>query len=161
MPQRDAVREVAFKPGRRAADEIAMTNRLDVLEEQAEKLKNAVKALTSFSRSPQERLDTALSYFVRTFRDPPEGDATAPYDAIYAAIGNPPVGTTIHVRQDTLAADELETVSASLVELCDAIARQCVVTRQQLASAEPPPADDYAIAEGVLESLVPSRGADR
>ena len=138
-----------------------MTNRLEVLEDQAEKLKNAVKALTSFSRSPQERLDTALSYFVRTFRDPPEGDASVPYGAVYAAIGNPPVGTTINVRHDTLSADELDTVTTSLVELCDAIGRQCVEVRQLLAAAEPAPASDFTIAEGVLESLVPSRSADR
>ena len=138
-----------------------MTDRLEVLEEQAEKLKNAVKALTSFSRSPQERLDTALSYFVRTFRDPPDGDAAAPYGAVYAAIGNPPVGTTLHVRHDTLSADELEAISSSLVELCDAIGRQCVEVRQLLASAEPASAEDCTIAEGVLETLVPSRSADR
>jgi hypothetical protein len=138
-----------------------MTNRLEVLEEQAEKLKNAVKALTSFSRSPQERLDTALSYFIRTFRDPPEGDAAAAYGAVYAAIGNPPIGTTLQVRHDTLSADDLEAVSSSLVELCDAIGRQCVEVRQLLASAEPAPAGDYAIAEGVLETLVPSRSSDR
>ena len=138
-----------------------MTNRLELLEEQAEKLKNAVKALTSFSRSPQERLDTALSYFVRTVRDPPEGEASAPYGAVYAAIGNPPVGTTIHVRHDTLSTDELDTVANSLVELCDAIGRQCMEVRQLLTAAEPAPASDYAIADGVLESLVPSRSADR
>jgi hypothetical protein len=33
--------------------------------------------------------------------------------------------------------------------------------RQLLAAAEPAPASDYAIAEGVLESLEPSRSADR
>jgi len=137
-----------------------MTNRLEGLEEQAEKLKNALKALASFTRSPQERLDTALSYFVRTFRDPPEGEASAPYVAVYAAIGNPPVGTTIHVRHDTLSADDLDTVVTALVDLCTAIERQCIEVRQLLA-AEPAPAADYAIAEGVLESLVPSRGADR
>ena len=138
-----------------------MTNRLEVLEDQAEKLKSAVKALTSFSRTPQERLDTALSYFVRTFRDPPEGDASAPYSAVYAAIGNPPIGTTIHVRHDTLSPDELDTVTTSLVELCDAIGRQCVEVRQILAAAEPAPASEYAIAEGVLETLEPSRSATR
>jgi hypothetical protein len=140
---------------------MAMTNRLEALEEQAEKLKNAVKALTSFTRSPQERLDTALSYFMRTFRDPPEGEAAAAYGAVYGAIGNPPVGTTVHVLQDKLSPDELETVSSALVDLCDLIVRQCAEVRQEVASATPEPVVESAIAEGTLETLLPSRGADR
>jgi hypothetical protein len=140
---------------------MAMTNQLEALEEQAEKLKNAVKALTSFSRSPQQRLDTALSYFMRTFRDPPQGEAAAAYGAVYAAIGNPPVGTTVHVLQDKLSPDELETVSAALVDLCDLIVRQCAEVRQLVATEAPAPVAESTIADGTLETLLPSRGADR
>jgi hypothetical protein len=139
----------------------AMTNQLEALEEQAEKLKSAVKALTSFTRSPQQRLDTALSYFVRTFRDPPEGEAAAPYGAVYAAIGNPPVGTTVHVLQDTLSPEELDAVSTALVDLCDVVVRQCAEVRQLAAASAPEPIPESSIAEGTLEALVPSRGADR
>jgi hypothetical protein len=139
----------------------AMTDKLETLEEQAEKLKNAVRALASFSRTPQQRLDTALSYFVRTFRDPPVGDAAAPYDAIYAAIGQPPVGTTLQVQHDTLTTDELEAVSSSLVDLCDLIVRQCSEVRQIVANGATEARVESGIAEGTLASLVPSRGQDR
>lgn len=140
---------------------MAMTSKLEALEEQAEKLKNAVKALASFSRSPQQRLDTALSYFVRTFRDPPEGEAGGPYGAIYAAIGNPPVGTTLHVAHDTLTAEELEAVSTAFVDLCEMIVRQCAGVRYMVADAAPAPVAKSAIGDGRLETLEPSRGADR
>jgi len=138
-----------------------MTNTLEALEEQAEKLKNAVKALTSFSRSPQQRLDTALSYFVRTFRDPPEGEAATPYGAVYAAIGNPPVGTTVHVLQETLTPEELDTISTALVDLCDVIVRQCAEVHRLRPAATPEPVAESTIVGGTLETLVPSRGADR
>jgi hypothetical protein len=140
---------------------MAMTNKLEALEEQAEKLKSAVKALTSFSRSPQQRLDTALSYFVRTFRDPPEGEAATPYGAVYAAIGNPPVGTTVHVLHESLSPEELEIVSTALVDLCDVVLRQCAEVRQLVGPATPEPVAEASIAAGTLESLVPARGADR
>jgi len=139
----------------------AMANQLEVLEEQADKLKSAVKALTSFTRSPQQRLDTALSYFVRTFRDPPEGEAAAPYGAVYAAIGNPPVGTTVHVLQETLSPEELETVSTALVDLCDVVVRQCAEVRHLAAANAPEPMPESTIPAGTLETLEPSRGADR
>src|SRR5262245_40877367 len=119
---------------------MAMTNQLETLEEQAEKLRYAVKALASSSRSPPQRLATALSYFVRTFRDPPEGEAAAPYGAIYTAIGNPPIGTTLQVTHDGLSADDLETVTVALVDLCDLIVRQCEEVRHLLATAAPQPA---------------------
>jgi hypothetical protein len=138
-----------------------MTTSLDTLEEQAEKLKNAVRALASFSRAPQERLDTALSYFLRTFRDPPQGEAAAPYATVYAAIGDPPVGTTVHVRQETLSPDELEALANALVDLCEITVRRCAELRQVAAAAPAEPVVEAAIPEGVLESLVPSRGADR
>ena len=138
-----------------------MTPTLETLEEQAEKLKNAVRALASFRRPPQERLDTALSYFLRTFRDPPDGDAAAPYAAVYAAIGNPPVGTTVHVRQEALSPDELEDLSCALIDLCDVIVRRCVEAQRTLAAAAPPQADAPGVPEGPLATLVPARGADR
>jgi hypothetical protein len=138
-----------------------MKGDLEALEEQAEKLKNAVKALASLSRPPQQRLDTALSYFVRTFRDPPEGEAARPYEAVYAAIGNPPVGTTLHVVYDALTADELESVATALVDLCEVITRRCVEVRRVPASSMPAPVAESSITGGTLESLEPSRGADR
>ena len=139
-----------------------MTERLETLEEQVEKLKNAVKALASFQRSPQERLDVALSYFARTFRDPPEGAAADPYRTVYAAIGDPPVGTTVQVRQEALGAEALETLSAALVDLCEIVVRECAELRRLAAAAEPAPATTgAAIPEGTLETLEPSRGAER
>jgi hypothetical protein len=139
----------------------AMTNELEVLEEQSEKLKNAVKALTSFSRSPQQRLDSALSYFVRTFRDPPEGEASVPYGAVYAAVGSPPVGTTVHVLHERLSAEELETVSTALVDLCEVLVRQCAQMRAIAGAAAPEPVATSTIGADTLETLVPSRSADR
>jgi len=138
-----------------------MAQDLEVLEEQAEKLKNAVKALSSFTRSPQQRLDTALSYFARTFRDPPEGEAGGAYAAVYTAIGNPPVGTNIQILLDALTEEDLEAISTSLVDLCDLVLRQCAEVRQLVAAAGPAPAAEPTISEGTLETLIPSRGAQR
>jgi hypothetical protein len=139
----------------------AMKDELEALEEQAEKLRHAVKALASFSRPPQERLDTALSYFVRTFRDPPNGEAAKPYEAVYTAIGNPPVGTTLQVAYDTLTADDLESVATAIVDLCELITRQCAEVRHVLANATPVVVSESIIGEGALETLEPSRGAER
>ena len=63
---------------------------LETLQYQNEQLTTAVQALTSLTRTPQERLDRALSYFTRTFRDDPSGHAFALWRRIYKAIGDPP-----------------------------------------------------------------------
>ena len=78
-----------------------------------------------------------------------------------ASFGQPPVGTTLQVQHDKLTADELEAVSSSLVELCDLIVRQCSEVRQIVASSATEAGVEPGIAEGKLESLVPSRGSDR
>jgi hypothetical protein len=132
---------------------------VEVLEEQVEKLKNAVKALASFTRSPQERLDSALSYFVRTFRSAPEGEAFELYRAIYAAIGDPPVGTTIQVMLTALDPSELEAVPKAMVELCDLVSRRYA---DALHSApEGTTIEASSITGEALESLVPARGWSR
>ena len=72
-----------------------MTARAERLAEEAATLAQAVQALAALTRSPQERVDRALSHFGRTFRDDPEGAALPLYRRIYAILGNPPVGTPI------------------------------------------------------------------
>ncbi len=85
----------------------------------------AVAALTSLTRTPQERLDRALSYFTRTFREDPTGHAFALWRRIYKAIGDPPVGTTVAVKVDLLTPEEQETVAQSLCELAIEIQKTC------------------------------------
>ncbi len=106
---------------------------VEALEEIAEKLKNAVRALASLSRPPQERLDRALAYFVRTFREAPEGPAYDLYRRIYVAIGDPPPGTTISIRSELLSADELDDLVQALVDLEHLFARSC--GRMELSAA--------------------------
>jgi len=96
---------------------------------------------------------------MRTFRDPPDGDAAAPYGAVYAAIGSPPIGTTVHVLQETLTPEELETLSTALVDLCDVIVRRCAEVRQLTPAADV--VADSGITDETLATLIPSRGADR
>jgi hypothetical protein len=115
-----------------------MTSDHDDLEEIAEKLKNAVRALASLARSPQERLDRALAYFVRTFREAPEGPAHDLYRRIYVAIGDPPPGTTISIRTEVLAPEELDDLVQALVDLEHLFARAC--GRAELAITSPQPA---------------------
>ena len=98
---------------------------LETLRFQAEQLTTAVQALASLTRSPQERLDRALSYFTRTFRDDPTGPAFAPWRRIYKAIGDPPLGTTVAVKVDLLSAEEQTTISDALFELHAQIQRTC------------------------------------
>jgi hypothetical protein len=98
---------------------------LEALQEQAAQLATAVQALTSLTRTPQERLDRAISYFGRTFRDEPTGPANAPWRRIYEAIGDPPVGTTLAVRIDSLSPEEREAITAALFELHAEIQKTC------------------------------------
>jgi hypothetical protein len=137
-----------------------MTTDLEGLEEQVEKLKNAVRTLTASDHPPQERLDRALSYFVRTFREPPSGDALPHFTAVYTAIGNPPIGTTLHVRYEHLTDAERQAIETALVELQRIMAGRYEAARLSAGSA-PPPAEESAIPEGRLESLVLSGGARR
>ena len=84
---------------------------LETLQFQNEQLTTAVQALSSLTRTPQERLDRALSYFTRTFRDDPSGHAFAIWRRIYKAIGDPPIGTTVAVKIDLLSDEERETIA--------------------------------------------------
>ena len=102
-----------------------MAQDLETLQFQAEQLATALQALTSLTRTPQERLDRAISHFGRTFRDEPGGAAHKAWRRIYEAIGDPPVGTTLAVRIDTLTNDEREAVTQALFELHAEIQRTC------------------------------------
>ena len=104
---------------------MAQSPDLETLQLQVEQLTTAVQALTSLTRTPQERLDRALSYFSRTFRDDPVGPAFGPWRRIYKAIGDPPLGTTIAVKIDLLSAEEQETISQALLELAAEIQKTC------------------------------------
>lgn len=98
---------------------------LETLQLQVEQLATAVQALASLTRTPQERLDRALSYFSRTFRDDPVGPAFAPWRRIYKAIGDPPLGTTIAVKIELLSAEEQDTIAQSLFELLLEVQKTC------------------------------------
>jgi hypothetical protein len=98
---------------------------LETLRLQAEQLTTAVQALGSLTRTAQERLDRALSYFTRTFRDDPTGPAFAPWRRIYKAIGDPPLGTTVAVKVELLTAEEQTAISEALFELHAQIQRTC------------------------------------
>jgi hypothetical protein len=98
---------------------------LEDLRYQAEQLTTAVQALSSLSRTPQERLDRALSYFTRTFRNDPTGHAFALWRRIYKAIGDPPLGTTVAVKIDILTPEERDTIAEALCELQAEIQKTC------------------------------------
>lgn len=108
---------------------------LDTLRFQVEQLTTAVSALSSLTRTPQERLDRALSYFTRTFRDDPSGHAFALWRRIYKAIGDPPIGTTVAVKVDLLTAEEQETICQALCELADEIQKTCWEAERTAAAA--------------------------
>ena len=95
----------------------------EVLEEQHAMLQQAVQALAALERTPQERIDRAMSYFGRTFRDEPTGDALVHWQRIYAILGNPPVGTPIVCRLQTLTPDEQRDLPVALCELAAVIAQ--------------------------------------
>src|SRR5882724_9710644 len=88
---------------------------LETLQYQVAQLSSAVQALSSLTRTPQERLDRALSYFTRTFRDDPTGHAFALWRRVYQAIGDPPIGTTVAVKIDLLSTEERETIAQAIV----------------------------------------------
>jgi hypothetical protein len=111
---------------------------LETLQFQLEQLTTAVQALTSLTRTPQERLDRALSYFTRTFRDDPSGHAFALWRRIYKAIGDPPVGTTVAVKVDLLTPEEQETISQAICELQAEIQKTCWETERTATAAADP-----------------------
>jgi len=98
---------------------------LETLRLQVEQLTTAVEALDAPDRTPQQRLDRALSYFSRTFRDDPTGPAFGPWRRIYKAIGDPPVGTTISVKIDLLTPEEQSTITQALTELAEHVKKTC------------------------------------
>jgi hypothetical protein len=108
---------------------------LDTLRFHVEQLTTAVDALSAPDRTPQERLDRALSYFSRTFRDDPTGPAFAPWRRIYKAIGDPPIGTTIAVRIELLSEKEQATIGESLNELLEHARKTCEEAEQTAALA--------------------------
>ncbi len=103
-----------------------MTPAAERLADEAATLAQAVQAIASLTRTPQERVDRALSYFGRTFKDDPTGAALDHYRRIYAILGNPPVGTPIACRLDTLTPQEQQDLPVALCELAAEIARQAV-----------------------------------
>lgn len=107
-----------------------MSPRAERLDEEAATLAQAVQALSSLTRTPQERVDRALAYFGRTFRDDPEGDALPLYRRIYAILGNPPIGTPIACRLDTLTAAEHDELPITLCTLAAELARQAFAAAQ-------------------------------
>ena len=109
---------------------------LETLQFQVEQLTTAVASLTSLTRTPQERLDRALSYFTRTFRNDPTGDAFTHWRRIYEAIGDPPIGTTVAVKIDLLSADERETIVQALVALHAEIQKTCWEAERTAAAAQ-------------------------
>ena len=114
---------------------MAQTPDLDTLRFHVEQLTTAVEALSAPDRTPQERLDRALSYFSRTFRDDPTGPAFSPWRRIYKAIGDPPIGTTIAVRIELLSEKEQTTISESLTELLEHARKTCEEAEQTAALA--------------------------
>ena len=110
---------------------------LETLQYQVEQLSTAVQALSSLSRTPQERLDRALSYFTRTFRDDPTGHTFALWRRIYKAIGDPPIGTTVAVKIDVLSAEERDTIGQTIVELLAEVQKNCWDAERTAAQAAP------------------------
>jgi len=118
---------------------VAMESRpadLETLQFQLEQLSTAVQALTSLTRTPQERLDRALSYFTRTFREDPSGHLFALWRRIYKAIGDPPIGTTVAVKIELLSPEEQDTIVQSLCELQSEIQKTCWEAERTAAMAE-------------------------
>jgi len=98
---------------------------LETLQYQLAQLSSAVQALSSLNRTPQERLDRALSYFTRTFRDDPVGHAFTLWRSVYKAIGDLPVGTTVAVKIDLLSTEERDTITQAVIELQGEVQKAC------------------------------------
>ena len=102
---------------------------LETLEDQFERLKGAIRALMALQREPQDRLNRALSQFSRVFKYEPTGAVLEPYQRIYRAIGDPPVGTTLSVPVATLSSGDQDDLVAALLELHDMVANELVAAR--------------------------------
>lgn len=98
---------------------------IEQLQERAERLRAAVEGLVALARTPQQRLDRALSAYLRAYPgDAPEGRQGELFRALFAALGDPPFGTTIALPVDTLRQDELETIAASILGCYDEATRE-------------------------------------
>jgi len=102
---------------------------LETLEDQSERLRGAIRALMALQREPQDRLNRALSQFSRVFKYEPTGAALDPYQRIYRAIGDPPVGTTLAVPVGTMSSDDQDDLVAALLELHELVARELAAAR--------------------------------
>jgi hypothetical protein len=108
--------------GARSAAGGAMYDDVLTAADRRERLGAAVAALADLDRSPQERLDRALSLFRRAFRDEPAaGPVRDAFRRVYEAIGDPPYGTPIAIGVDALSADERAAVATALVDLLVAV----------------------------------------
>ena len=94
-------------------------------EDQRERLAEALVALGSLERSPQERIDRALSCFRRAFKEEPApGPVRDAFRKIWVAVGDPPYGTWPGARLDTLTREEQDAIIAGLVEVYAAVLRE-------------------------------------
>jgi hypothetical protein len=94
-------------------------------EDQVERLAEALVALGSLERTPQERIDRALSCFRRAFKgEPPAGPVCDAFRKIWTAIGDPPYGTWPGTRLDTLTPEDQAAIVTGLVEIYAAVLRE-------------------------------------
>jgi hypothetical protein len=99
-------------------------------EDRLERLAGALAALGSLERTPQERLDRALSLFRRAFKsEPAAGPVGDAFRKVWAAIGDPPYGTWPGADLATLTAEDREAVVTGLVELYTAALREIAAVR--------------------------------
>ena len=93
---------------------------LEQLQERVDRLRAAVEGLASLGRTPQQRLDRALSAFLRAYPgDAPDGVQGEQFRALFAALGDPPFGTTISMPIETLKPEELEAIAAAMLSCYD------------------------------------------
>ena len=94
-------------------------------EDRIERLAEALVALGSLERTPQERIDRALSCFRRAFKgEPPPGQVYDAFRKIWLAIGDPPYGTWPGARLDTLTPEDRTAIVSGLVEVYAALLRE-------------------------------------
>jgi hypothetical protein len=99
----------------------------DVLtpEDRLERVTGAVAAMAALDRTPQERVDRALSLFKRAFRGEPEpGPVRDAFRRVYEAVGDPPYGTPMAVSIEALRPEEREALAVALVDLLLAVVRE-------------------------------------
>jgi hypothetical protein len=91
-------------------------------EDQRERLAEALVALGSLERSPQDRIDRALSCFRRAFKEEPaSGPVRDAFRKIWVAVGDPPYGTWPGARLDTLTREEQDAIVLGLVAVYAAV----------------------------------------